>query len=67
MKNGANIRVIRDGIIIYDGKISSIQREKDTVKEVKKGFECGITIDGYSDIKERDVLEAYEMVEVKRV
>jgi len=67
MKNGANIRVIRDGIIIYDGKISSIQREKDTVKEVKKGFECGITLDGYSDIKERDVLEAYEMVEVKRV
>lgn len=67
MKNGANLRVIRDGIIIYDGKISSIQREKDTVKEVKKGFECGITIEGYSDIKERDVLEAYEMVEVKRV
>lgn len=67
MKNGANVRVIRDGIIIFDGMINSIQREKDTVKEVKKGFECGITLEGYSDIRERDVLEAYEMVEVKRV
>lgn len=66
MKNGANVRVIRDGIVIYDGKIASIQREKDTVKEVKKGFECGITLENYSDIKEGDILENYEMVEVKR-
>lgn len=67
MKNGASVRVIRDGIIIHDGKIASVQREKDTVKEVKKGFECGVTLESYSDIKERDTLEAYEMVEVKRV
>ncbi len=67
MKNGASVRVIRDGIIIHDGKIASIQREKDTVKEVKKGFECGITLESYSDIKERDILEAYEMVEVKHI
>ncbi len=67
MKNGSNVRVVRDGIIIHDGKISSVQREKDTVKEVKKGFECGITLESYSDIRERDVLESYEMVEVKRV
>lgn len=67
MKNGAQVRVIRDGIIIHDGKIASVQREKDTVKEVKKGFECGVTLESYSDIKERDILEAYEMVEVKRV
>lgn len=67
MKNGASVRVIRDGIIIYDGKIASIQREKDTVKEVKKGFECGITLEAYSDIKEKDILEAYEMIEVKRI
>ncbi len=66
MKNGACVRVIRDGIVIHDGKIASIQREKDTVKEVKKGFECGITLENYSDIKEGDILENYEMVEVKR-
>ena len=52
--------------IIHDGKISSIQREKETVKEVKNGFECGITIDGYNDIKEKDVFEAYHEVEVKK-
>ncbi len=67
MKNGSLARVIRDGIVIYDGKIASIQREKDTVKEVKKGFECGITLDNYSDIKEGDIIKSLEMVEVKRV
>jgi len=66
MKNGAKVRIIRDGVIIYDGTIASLQREKDTVKEVKNGFECGITIEGYNDIKEGDVFENYEMVEVKR-
>ncbi len=66
VKSGANARVIRDGVIIYDGKIASIQREKDQVKEVKKGFECGVTLENYSDIKERDVIEVYEMVEIKR-
>ena len=66
VKSGANARVIRDGVIIYDGKIASIQREKDQVKEVKKGFECGITLENYSDIKERDTIEVYEMVEIKR-
>ncbi len=66
MKNGAKVRVVRDGVIIYDGTISSIQREKDSVKEVKEGYECGITIENYNDLKEGDLLEAYEMVEVKR-
>ncbi|MDD4705621.1 MAG: translation initiation factor IF-2 [Bacilli bacterium] len=66
IKNHSKVRIIRDGVIIYDGKISSIQREKDTVKEVKNGFECGITIEGYNDIKEKDVFEAYQEVEVKR-
>lgn len=66
MKNASSVRIIRDGVIIYDGKIASIQREKDTVKEVKNGFECGITIEGYNDIKEGDIFETYEMVEVKR-
>ncbi|MBQ3020688.1 MAG: translation initiation factor IF-2 [Bacilli bacterium] len=66
IKTTANVRVIRDGVIIYDGKVGSIQREKDSVKEVKSGFECGVTIDGYSDIKENDVFEFYENVLVKR-
>lgn len=65
-KNGASARVIRDGQVIYDGKIASIQREKDTAKEVKKGFECGITLENYSDIKEGDTIEMFELVEVKR-
>ena len=66
VKNNSSIRVIRDGIVIAsDEKIASLQREKDSVKEVKKGFECGITLTNFKDIKEGDILEAYEMVEVK--
>ncbi len=66
VKNNAQARVIRDGLIVYDGKIASIQREKTSVREVKKGFECGITLENYSDIKENDIIECYQMVEVKR-
>ena len=66
IKRDAKARVIRDGVVIYDGKIGSLQREKDSVKEVKKGYECGITIDGFNDIKVGDTIEAYEMVEVKK-
>ena len=66
VKSGTNARVIRDGVIIYDGHIAPIQREKDVVKEVKKGFECGITLENFSDIKEGDIIEDYEMVEIKR-
>ena len=66
IKTSSNVRVIRDGVIIYDGKVGSIQREKDSVKEVKSGYECGVTIDGYSDIKEQDVFEFYENVLIKR-
>ena len=65
IKNGAKARVIRDGVIVYDGGIASVQREKDSVKEVKKGFECGITLDNFSDIKIGDIIECYEMVEVR--
>ena len=65
IKRDAKARIIRDGIVIYDGSINSLQREKDSVKEVKKGLECGITIENYNDLKEGDVFEAYEMVEVK--
>ncbi len=66
IKKDAKARIIRDGVVMYDGNINSIQREKDSVKEVKKGLECGITIENYNDIKEKDVIEAYEMVEIKR-
>ena len=66
IKNKSKVRIIRDGVIIYDGVIYSLQREKDTVKEVKNGFECGITIENFNDIKEGDAFETYEMIEVKR-
>ena len=66
IKNGSSIRVIRDGIVIYEGKIGSLQREKDQAKEVKKGFECGILLENYNDIKEGDIIEGYEMVEEGR-
>lgn len=65
IKSNALARVIRDGIIIAsDDKINSLQREKDSVKEVKKGYECGITLEKFNDFKEGDIIEAYEMIEV---
>ena len=66
VKNNSLVRLIRDGVIIYNGKIASLQREKDQVKEVKNGFDCGITLENFIDIKVGDILEAYEMKEVKR-
>jgi translation initiation factor IF-2 len=66
IKANSKVRVIRDGVIIYDGKIGSLQREKDQVKEVKSGFDCGITVEGYNDLKVDDELQAYEEVEVER-
>ena len=66
VKNNAKARVIRDSVVIYDGNINSLQREKDSVKEVKKGLECGITVENFNDLKVGDVIEAYEMVEIKR-
>lgn len=66
IKRDAKARIIRDGIVIYDGNINSLQREKDSVKEVKKGLECGITIENFNDIKVGDVIEAYELVEIER-
>ncbi len=67
IKNNSKVRIIRDGVIIYDGKIGSLQREKDTASSVKAGLECGITIEGYNDIKEGDIFECYEEQEKKRV
>ena len=66
IKIGSKARVIRDGIVIFDGKIASIQRGKDKATEVKKGIECGLTLDSYNDLKENDIIEAYQIEEVKR-
>ncbi len=66
VKRDSKARVIRDDVVIYDGNIGSIQREKDSVKEVKKGLECGITIENFNDIKVGDIIETYDMVEVER-
>ena len=60
------IRLIRDGIVIYSGKLGSLKRFKDDVKEVNHGYECGMNIDNFNDIKVGDVIEAYEMIEIKR-
>ena len=60
------VRILRDGIVVYEGKMASLKRFKDDVKEVKYGFECGITIEGFNDIKEGDVFEASVMKEIPR-
>ena len=62
----AGIRLIRDGIVIHEGKISSLKRFKDDAKEVMQGYECGIGIEDYNDIKVEDIIECYEMQEVER-
>ncbi|MBI3399441.1 MAG: translation initiation factor IF-2 [Deltaproteobacteria bacterium] len=61
---GAKVRLIRENVVIYDGKLGSLKRFKEDVKEVASGYECGINIEGYSDIKVGDVIEAYQMEEV---
>jgi len=66
IKNGANARVIRDGVVVYTSSIASLQHEKDQVKEMKKGFDCGITIKDYQDIHEGDIIECFHEVEVAR-
>ena len=63
--NDSEIRLIRDGIVVHEGKVDSLRRFKDEVKEVKATFECGISIEGYRDIKEGDVIEAFLMEEIK--
>jgi len=62
----ASVRVLRDDVVVIDGKIGSLKRFKEDAREVLEGFECGILVDGFNDIKEGDVLEAYEIKEVAR-
>lgn len=62
----AGVRVIRDNIVQFEGELDTLKRFKDDAKEVAKGYECGITVDKYNDLKEGDIIEAFEMVEIKR-
>ena len=62
--NDSEVRLIRDGIVVFEGKVDSLRRFKDEVKEVKTSFECGISLEGYRDVKEGDVIEAYLMEEI---
>jgi translation initiation factor IF-2 len=66
VRRGARIRVVRDGTVVQDTSIAQLKRFKDDVREVAEGFECGILLDGFNDVKEGDVLEAYETREVER-
>ena len=65
IERGQNIRVVRDGVILYDGKNSSLRRFKDDVKEVQAGYECGIGVENFNDIKVGDILECYHLIEIK--
>ena len=66
VRRTAKVRIIRDGIVIWDGKIASLRHEKDEARELKAGMDCGISFEGYQDFNEGDVLEVYEVIEEKR-
>ena len=66
IKKDCKVRISRDGEQIFEGDLASLKRFKDDVKEVKEGFECGLVFDGFDQINEGDLVEAYEMVEVPR-
>jgi translation initiation factor IF-2 len=66
LKRSAKMRVLRDGNVVWDGKLAALKRFKDDVKEVAEGFECGISLDGWNDVKELDIIECYEIEEVKQ-
>jgi translation initiation factor IF-2 len=66
IRRGARARLLRDDIVIHDGALGSLKRFKDDVREVREGFECGIGIDGWGDLREGDVIEAYEVEQVAR-
>ena len=66
VKRGSRVRVLRDNVVVHDGELDSLKRFKDDVREVKAGFECGLSIKNFNDIQQRDQLEVYEVVEVAR-
>jgi translation initiation factor IF-2 len=66
IKRGAKVRLLRDNIVIHEGKLKTLRRFKDDVKEVKEGFECGIAFESYEDIREKDVVEVFEIIEERQ-
>lgn len=66
VRKSAKVRVIRDGVVIWDGKIASLRHEKDEAKELRAGNDCGISLEGFQDFKEGDILEVYDVIEEKR-
>ena len=66
VKRGASVRILRDNVVIHDGELDSLKRFKEDVREVKAGFECGLSVKNFTDLKEGDQLEVYEVVEVAR-
>ena len=66
VRRDSEVRLLRDSVVTWTGKLESLKRFKDDVREVKEGFECGLTLAGYSDIREGDQLEAFEVKEVAR-
>ena len=66
IERDSNVRITRDGIVIYDGKLASLKRFKDDVKEAKTGYECGCVFERFNDVKEGDIIEAFKMVEIPR-
>jgi translation initiation factor IF-2 len=66
VRRGGRIRLLRDNVVLHDGELDSLKRFKDDVREVKSGFECGLSIKNFNDIEKGDQLECYEIVEVSR-
>ena len=66
VRRNAQVRLVRDGTVIFDTSISQLRRFKDDAREVSEGFECGILLEGYNDLKEGDILEAYETRQIER-
>jgi len=65
IERNAKVRLLRDDVVVYDGKIGSLKRFKDDVKEVQSGYECGVGLENFQDVKPGDVIEVYKLEEVK--
>jgi translation initiation factor IF-2 len=66
INRSSKVRVVRDGVVVHDGKVGSLRRFKEDVRSVSSGFECGVGLEDFNDIKEGDILEAYQMIEIPR-
>ncbi|WP_368072215.1 EF-Tu/IF-2/RF-3 family GTPase, partial [Rickettsia endosymbiont of Proechinophthirus fluctus] len=66
IKKGAGVRLLRDNVVIHEGKLKTLKRFKDEVKEVREGYECGIAFENYEDIREGDAVEVFELIQEQR-